>query len=87
MPKRSNVSRDAIPGLAERLLEARTAKKLSQRELGDLAGLPHSKIANIEGGGMKSGATGRTLIKLADALGVSLDWLCGRQEPPAKPRR
>ena len=55
------------------LKKIRTDKGLSVRALSELAGVPVRTIEDLErrGDGRVS-----TLIKLADALGVTLDGLC-----------
>ena len=69
--------------LAERLKWARETAGLSQRGLSELAGLASSHVQLIESGraeGLNLGTAGG----LAQALGLSLDWLSGRdQEPPS----
>lgn len=56
-----------------KLKEIRKEKKLSVPELSNLSGVPVRTIEDLEkrGDGRVS-----TLIKLADALNVSLDQLC-----------
>lgn len=69
------------------MLEARTRLGLSQREVGDRSGLPYSNLARVETGGARSGLSVPNLIKLAVALNVSLDWLCGLTEDPTPAKR
>ena len=56
-----------------RLKEIRTGRALSLRALSELSGVPQRTLEDLErrGDGRVS-----TLIKLADALGVTLDELC-----------
>ena len=56
-----------------RLRELRTAKGLSVPKLTELSGVPRRTIQDLEARG-----DGRisTALKLADALGVTLDELC-----------
>lgn len=56
-----------------RLKEIRTERALSLRALSELSGVPQRTLEDLErrGDGRVS-----TLIKLADALGVTLDELC-----------
>lgn len=64
--------------LGMRLAAARSAKGLSQRKLGALIGISGPAIAGIETGPYWPSVD--TLVDLADALDVSLDWLCGRTD-------
>ena len=59
------------------LKKVRTEKQLSVPALSRLAGVPVRTIENIE---RTNGCTVSNAIKLADALGVTLDELC-RDEP------
>ena len=54
-----------------RLKEIRKARKLSVPALAELSGVPRRTIQEVRDDGRVS-----TMIKLADALGVSLDELC-----------
>lgn len=60
-----------------RLKEIRSSKNLSVPQLVELSGVPRRTIQDIEkrGDGRVS-----TMIKLADALGVTLDELCREKE-------
>lgn len=59
----------------------RTQKKLSVPALSRLSGVPVRTIENIE---RTDGCTVSNAIKLADALGVTLDELC-RDKPEQAP--
>lgn len=64
---------------AERLREARTAAKLTQADLSKKAGVTAATISAYESA---DGSKGKNpsldnALKLAAALNVSLDWLCG----------
>ena len=64
---------------AERLREARTAAKITQAELSKKAGVTAATISAYES---YDGSKGKNpsldnALKLAVALNVSLDWLCG----------
>ncbi len=64
---------------AQRLKEARTALKLTQTELSKLSGVTPATISAYE---CADGSKGKNpsldnALKLAQALNVSLDWLCG----------
>ena len=68
--------------MGERLQQLRQDRGLTQTRLAELAGVPFRSLQNWEYGR-------RTLlfdaaIKLADALGITLDELAGRT-PPATP--
>jgi len=58
--------------LAERLKEARSARGLTQKALGDLVGVSQAAIQKIETG--KANQTTK-LVEIANALGVMPDWL------------
>lgn len=57
------------------LRRARERRGLTQRELEGLSGVGHDRISLIETG--QSGAQGRTVRKLAQALGVDTSDLVG----------
>lgn len=59
--------------IASRIRELRTAKNLKQSELDEAAGLPKSTISKIEL--LKREPTASELVRIAQALGVSLDML------------
>lgn len=59
------------------LKQIRTEKQLSVPKLSKLSGVPIRTIENIE---RTNSGTISTAIKLADALGVTLDELC-RDKP------
>jgi transcriptional regulator with XRE-family HTH domain len=56
-----------------RLKEIRTKKGLSVPKLEELSGVPRRTIQDLE---RRDDGRVSTLIKLADALGVTLDELC-----------
>lgn len=65
---------------AQRLKEARTSQNLTQAELANKAGVTAATVSAYESA---NGAKGKNpslenAEKLANALGVSLDWLCAR---------
>ncbi|MHB2016755.1 MAG: helix-turn-helix domain-containing protein [Candidatus Xenobia bacterium] len=62
---------------AERLKSARETKKLSQAELAKSAGLQPSHVSHFETG--RRAPSSANLRALADALGVTTDFLLGRQ--------
>lgn len=63
--------------IADRLRAARIGRGLSQGELARKSGVHKNGIQGYELGKVIPGA--QNLIALADALEVSLDWLCGRE--------
>lgn len=58
-----------------RIVEARTAKGWSQKQLADAIGTSQQQIARFEAQG--SDIKSSVLVKLSDALGVSVSWLLG----------
>ena len=66
--------------LCERIREIRKIRNLSQAELGVLAKLPAAAISHLETGHQEPAL--KTLLKLADALQVSMDYLAGRTNDP-----
>ena len=69
--------------LTDRLRKAREASRLSQTELGDAMGLSRRTVAGYEGGEREPRRP--VLIAWALATGVSLDWLCPRQDSNLQP--
>jgi len=65
--------------LAENLKKLRLKKGWTQQELSHRAGLSHNSISKIEQG-VSLKPEIQTMIKIADALDVSLDELVGRKE-------
>ena len=55
---------------------------MSQAELGDKAGIPAIMISHFETGARPS-ASASTLVKLADALELPIDYLLARTDDPA----
>lgn len=69
----------------ERLRQLRTQKNLSQSELGEKAKIDYTHIGKYERG--LSNPSLETLVLLADALGVTLDYLVkGNEEDAAVAR-
>jgi transcriptional regulator with XRE-family HTH domain len=76
-------SRPAITPTAifpKRLKAARELRGFNQEELGERSGLQGSAISHFETGGRKPSFD--NLKRLADALGVSTDYLLGRTDDP-----
>lgn len=65
--------KEIMEGFRQRLRQLRIQKKLSQTELGQIAGMHYNHIGRYERGG--SLPTAEALQRLADALGVSSDYL------------
>lgn len=65
--------------LGDRIKQLRLNKKLSLRELGRLAHISHSFIADIESG--RSNPSLNTLEALANALGTTTSYLLGEDTP------
>jgi len=64
--------------LPKRLKELRKEKGWSQQKLAEKTGLSFNAVTKIEQGLAKH-PTLKTLLKLADAFGISLDDLVGRK--------
>jgi transcriptional regulator with XRE-family HTH domain len=62
-----------LPGLAEH----RRRLGLTQRQLGELAGVAHTTVQRLES--LKRGAYPQTLRKLASALGIAPEELLHRE--------
>ena len=61
----------------QKLKELRLKKGLTQTELGEKVGVKQSTFTNWENG--KREPNFETIIKIADLLEVSVDWLFGRE--------
>lgn len=61
---------EATSQIVGAMIERRHDLKLSQRQLADLCGIPHSSVARIESG--KSTPNLSTLLKIFRELGLSL---------------
>jgi transcriptional regulator with XRE-family HTH domain len=71
-------------GLAENLKRLRKARNLTQQKLAQEAGVSLIVVTKVEQGFTKDPAMS-SLVKLADALSVSIDDLIGRTVP--RPRK
>ena len=69
--------------LAERIKKYRRQKEISQDKLARLAGVALSTLTKIESGAARQ-PTFDTVMKIADALGVSLDGLIARKAKKSK---
>ena len=71
--------------LGDRMRMHRARLHLSQRALGERIGLSTNGVNQIETGAVDPRVS--NIVAIADVLGVSLDYLLGRQAPtPAKKR-
>ena len=61
---------EALSLIVGQMIERRHDMKLSQRDLAELCGIPHSSIARIESG--KTSPNLSTLLKIFSRLGLSL---------------
>ncbi len=61
---------EAISKIVGAMIERRHDLELSQRELADMCGIPHSSVARIESG--SSTPNLRTLLKIFRELGLNL---------------
>jgi transcriptional regulator with XRE-family HTH domain len=77
-PSRPPAAPSAI--FPDRLKAARVLRGLNQEELAERSGLQDSAISHFETGGRKPSFD--NLKRLADALGVSTDYLLGRTNDP-----
>jgi transcriptional regulator with XRE-family HTH domain len=76
---------DILEGFAQRLRELHKHKNLSQTELGKIAEFHYTRIGRFERG--SSRPSGDALKRLADALGVTSDYLLdGAHDQAAKAR-
>lgn len=64
--------------LGKRIKDLRSKLKISQDQLAKKADIPFSTLVKIEAGYTPNPSMG-TLIKIADAFGISLDELVGRK--------
>jgi len=61
--------------LGTRLRDARDRKFWTQRDLSEATGVMEATISRIENGKYRRRPTKETLVKLATALDISLEWL------------
>ena len=76
---------DIVSVFGARLREARNDKNLKQQELADMSGIALSTLSAYENTKLPQNDKGKapsiyTAYKMSEALGVSLDWLCGLSE-------
>lgn len=75
--------RDDVPGMAAKLKIARENAGLSQVSAADAAGVPRENISKFEAG--TKTPTVATLLRLADAYGVSVADLVPQSKKEATP--
>ena len=68
--------RSRVADLPKRIKYARGLRGYTQAQLADNAGMPSSQIGHYESGSREPSCT--QLVRLADALEVSTDYLLGR---------
>ena len=73
-------STEPSKAFAKRLLKAREMRELTQAQLAAKAKLPSGTISHFENGVRKPSFD--NLVKLAEALAVSTDYLLGREAEP-----
>jgi transcriptional regulator with XRE-family HTH domain len=71
----------AISILGKRVLLRRRDLNLTQKELAERTGISANTIARLERGGVQD-LRGNAIVRLANALGVSTDYLLGRESGP-----
>ena len=69
-----------------RLAKARGTRELTQEQLAQKSGVPAAVISHFETG-VRASASADNLVKLADALRVSVDYLLGRTDDLSPPPR
>ena len=67
---------------SERLINIRKSKKIPAKAVADALGLSKAAISQFESG--KNAPSSATLIALADFFNISLDYLVGRSDDPAR---
>lgn len=65
-------------GMGSRIFTQRIRKELTQEQLGDLIGVSHGEIYHLEAD--KRACTVPRLIALAEALGVTINWIATGEE-------
>jgi transcriptional regulator with XRE-family HTH domain len=83
MPRKRKKKPGKTETLGDRIRKFRLAKGLTQTELGKMVGVTQRVITYYEVRGVSPPPD--LLVKIADALGVSLDELFGRKPPPRRP--
>lgn len=81
MPKRTKPLDPSLAGMPARVRQAREALGLGVRELGDLSGIKVAGVSRIERGQRIAGLSISTVLALAQALRVHVEWLMTGQGP------
>ena len=68
--------------IGERIKGLRLSKKVTQKEIADAIGVSSVSVQRFEYGSVRPSLD--TLIALADYFDVSLDYLVGRSDDPAR---
>ena len=66
---------------ARRLRQKRVQRRISCRVLSELCGLSPGQVARYEAGKCRN-VPARIVVRLAEELGVSVDWLLGVEKKP-----
>ena len=72
-------------GIVERIQEALAKKEMTTRELARKAGMTEVKLARFLN--RKGGMSGEDIRRIAEVLGVSLNWLLGDEQSTEMERR
>jgi transcriptional regulator with XRE-family HTH domain len=72
--------------LGKRIVAAREQIGWSQRELVRISGVGQNNLSVLEQG-KKPGVRADTVVRLAEALGVSADYLLGLTDDPTPPKK
>jgi transcriptional regulator with XRE-family HTH domain len=75
-----------MEGFGQRVITARGHQGWTRRELAKRAGLHEQHLAKVEHGN-RHRIEADTILKLAEALGCSTDYLLGRTDDPAPPTK
>jgi transcriptional regulator with XRE-family HTH domain len=75
-----------MEGFGQRVITARSTHGWTRRELAKRAGLHEQHLAKVERGARQR-IEADTILKLAEALNCSADYLLGRTDTPAPLRR
>jgi transcriptional regulator with XRE-family HTH domain len=74
---------ERLPIFADRLSAALVAARMTQRDLADRVGRSEGAVSRWIGEGRLPGV--RTICRIAEATGSSVDWLLGLGPPEARP--
>lgn len=74
------VKNTASPLFSSRLVQAMNVNHLTQKDLEEMTKIRQTSISEYKNG--KTIPSADALMRLANALGVTMDWLYGRTEAP-----